>query len=111
MSRLLSNPVYLGKVRLKGEVYDGAHQPIVDEKTWDAVQHQLSKGKRSGGERPRRVASGALLAGLLRCGVCGAGMTTHSSRSRGRLFRYYTCQTYQKQGAAALSMNLEKCEF
>ena len=44
---------------------------------------------------------GAILTGLLRCGVCGAAMG-HVATSKGdRSYRYYACQTQQKGGAAA----------
>lgn len=42
-----------------------------------------------------------LLQGLVRCGACGAGMTTHyTSRGKTR-YSYYVCQRAQKEGAAA----------
>jgi hypothetical protein len=38
---LLSNPIYRGKIVHKGKVYDGEHEPIVDEALWNAVQARL----------------------------------------------------------------------
>jgi site-specific DNA recombinase len=38
LHRILSNPIYLGRLTHKGEVHDGLHDPIVDQKTWDEVQ-------------------------------------------------------------------------
>ncbi len=35
---LLHNPVYVGRVRWDGDVRAGDHKPIVDERTWEAVQ-------------------------------------------------------------------------
>ena len=40
---LLKNPIYRGKIVHKGKVYDGEHEPIVDETLWDAVQAQLAE--------------------------------------------------------------------
>jgi DNA invertase Pin-like site-specific DNA recombinase len=40
--KILSNPVYAGKIAHKGEVYAGLHQAIIDQSTWDAVQTQLT---------------------------------------------------------------------
>lgn len=38
---LLSNPVYIGQVRHKCEVYDGQHAPLLDQELWENVQAQL----------------------------------------------------------------------
>ena len=48
---LLTNPLFLGKVRSNGDLYDGVHDAIIDQKVWNAAQAQLaSNGK------PRRKA-------------------------------------------------------
>src|SRR6056297_652870 len=39
--RLLRNPLYAGKVRQGGEVFDGLHAAVVDEETWAETQAQL----------------------------------------------------------------------
>src|SRR6267378_3265716 len=36
--RLLTSPLYAGKVEYGGEVFDGVHKAIVEEDTWNAVQ-------------------------------------------------------------------------
>ena len=36
--KILSNPIYLGRLTHKGQVHDGLHDPIVDQETWDRVQ-------------------------------------------------------------------------
>src|SRR6202140_663307 len=33
--KILSNPIYLGRLTHKGQVHDGLHDPIVDQETWD----------------------------------------------------------------------------
>ncbi len=45
---------------------------------------------------PRRVSSPTLLTGLLKCGVCGHGMTLVTGRS-GK-YRYYKCTSRHNQG-------------
>ena len=61
---LLKNPVYRGKIVHKGNVYDGEHEPIIDQELWDQVQRRLEEAaparKRSKNE-PQR----ALLQGLM----------------------------------------------
>ena len=48
---ILSNPIYVGRLRHKGQIHDGLHPAIVDVEIWDRVQHRLAS-KRSRGGRP-----------------------------------------------------------
>src|ERR1700732_3481900 len=41
--KILSNPIYLGRLTHKGQVHDGLHDPIVDQETWDRVQRLLEE--------------------------------------------------------------------
>jgi hypothetical protein len=38
---ILSNPIYVGRLRHKGQIHDGPHPAIVDIETWDRVQQKL----------------------------------------------------------------------
>ena len=38
---ILSNPVFVGRLRHKGRIHDGLHPAIEDIETWDWVQRQL----------------------------------------------------------------------
>ncbi len=98
--RLLTNPLYVGRMTLGDEVHDGQHEAIVDAKTWDAVQALLTP---HGQERPRaeRNKWGVLLRGLLRCATCGSAMTHHVAHGRRRRYSSYVCAKYAKEGAAA----------
>jgi hypothetical protein len=69
--------------------------PLVDQKTWDAVQRKLEqRTKRS--KSPRAAA--LYLAGLVYCGNCGGRMVAGAGRKNSRNGdRYeYMCGTYQK---------------
>lgn len=61
---LLKNPIYRGKIVHKGNVYDGEHEPIVDQELWDEVQNRLSR-KAPPRRRPTNDQQRALLGGLL----------------------------------------------
>ena len=39
--KLLSNPIYVGRIAHKGQVYEGHHPPIVTLDLWDGVQQSL----------------------------------------------------------------------
>jgi len=77
---ILRNPIYIGKVRHKGELYDGRQKAILDDDTWQRVQAQL---KGHGGKRidtPRRSAK-RLLDGLLFDSTGRAMRLTYASKS------------------------------
>ena len=97
LHHLLKNPLYIGKHRLKGEVYPAEHAAIIDEVTWRRVQALLRQnGNQRGG--PNRNRYGYLLRGLVRCAACNAAMTTSTSRKGQRVHRYYVCSRAQKRG-------------
>ncbi len=96
---LLTNVLYVGKVRCGDELVDGRHEAIIDATTFDAVARALREHRRPYRQQVGKWA--ALLVGILRCARCGAAMT-HAVNIRGdTAHRYYCCTTIQKQGAAA----------
>lgn len=40
---LLKNPIYIGKVKHKDNIYDGEHKAIIEQDIWDRVQEKLKK--------------------------------------------------------------------
>lgn len=72
---ILRNCTYIGKVKFKGSVYDGHHEPIISEETFNAVQNLLnSSNRRNPNVTPIKnpFRSSNLLTGLLVCGNCNA---------------------------------------
>ncbi|MBL1216597.1 MAG: recombinase family protein [Planctomycetes bacterium] len=103
LRNLLTNVVYLGKVRHKANVYEGEHEGIVVESVWKRVQQILARNGRTGGASVRNK-YGALLKGLLLCVPCGCSMGhTYTSKRKGpsgaaKRYRYYVCLNAQKRG-------------
>ena len=97
LHHLLRNPIYVGRHRLKGAVYDAEHDAIIDDVTWRRVQALLD-GNGTGRGGPNRNKYGYLLRGLVRCAACDAAMTTSTSRKGQRVHRYYACSSAQKRG-------------
>jgi site-specific DNA recombinase len=95
---LLRNPVYVGRTRHNGATYEGQHDPIVNESTWDETQRLLSSNghKRSSASRSRD--SQAWLRGLLWCRHCDAKMIHSTTRKGSRVYRYYTCGHAMREG-------------
>lgn len=95
---LLTNVVYVGKIRYRDELYEGQHEAIVDAETFDQVQKLLRLNNRTGGKRVRNR-FGALLKGLLRCTPCGCAMAhSHTTKDGTKRYRYYVCVNAQKRG-------------
>ncbi len=90
IKRLLKNPVYLGKVKHKNELYDGQHPAIIDQETFDKVAEIRSSkdvAKRSCLYKKNEV---GILRGILTCGCCHTRMTPTVSMGHGRRRYYYT---------------------
>ena len=102
--RILSNPVYMGKVRLKGELFNGIHEAIISETDWymaaALLQHNKAIDKRS-----YRFSSGTsgrgdnLLTGLLFCGDCGARMY---ARKVSKTKKKYICHSVARTSPAMI---------
>ena len=101
---LLTNPILTGKIKHKGDLYDGEHEAIIDQELFDEVQRQLKLNGRTGGAEVRNK-YGAILRGLLRCKTCGAAMThTFSGKHRKNFYRYYRCTRAIKNGRRVCSV-------
>jgi site-specific DNA recombinase len=96
---LLTNMVYVGKVEYGGQVYQGEHDRIVDDATWNRVQSALSRNGRRGGRNIGNKYS-ALLKGLVRCGSCDVGMVHTYVNKKDKLYRYYVCVKAHQRGWA-----------
>lgn len=91
---ILCNPLYIGKIQYKGEVYEGLHDPIISDSQFQTAQELIKK--RTSSSEPFRKEY--LMSGVMYCGHCGARMF---GRTGGRLkdgtpMKYYVC--YSRQG-------------
>ena len=90
--RVLTDPVYLGKIRYKDEVFNGKHEPIVDSELFESVQQILADNRQTNGNYRDQRQHVFLLQGLIRCGRCGSFMTPKTSTGRGgKKHFYYQC--------------------
>src|SRR6202051_367245 len=87
--KILSNPIYLGRLTHKGQAHEGLHDLIVDQETWDRVQRLLAEhAQRTAGNCQ---SSDALLAGKL-FDDRGNRMSPSHAAKGGRRWRYYVSQ-------------------
>lgn len=82
---ILKNCIYIGKVKMYGEVYDGQHEPLVDVDTYEAANRLLTSPERTNQfTAPQKTPfrAGALLSGLLYCARCGARYSLNHGKYR-----------------------------
>jgi site-specific DNA recombinase len=94
---LLTNVIYAGKIRHKDQIYDGQHEPIINQSVFDKVQTKLKEHGRGNGNRLVNRHN-ALLKGLLHCPACGYAMVHCPTKKKSKVYRYYVCQTAIKRG-------------
>jgi len=100
LQKMLTNPLYLGKIAYKGNLYEGQHDAIVDEDIFGQVRGMLRRNRATGGKFKRNK-YGALLKGLVRCKACGCAMSHHYAQRGAKRYRYYVCIRAQKKGWSA----------
>ena len=107
---ILTRTTYIGEHRFntrshkdrekkpESEVAIMACPPLIDRKTFEAVQARLKA--RDPRMTPARISSGpTLLTGICFCAKCGGAMTLRTGKgSAGGIYRYYTCSTKARQG-------------
>jgi hypothetical protein len=114
---LLANPIYLGRIVHKGDVYPGEHEPIVPETLWQAVQDKL-KANTSGTSRRLKGQQPSLLTGLLQDSEGRAMTPSHASKGMGtgkgqaktQRYRYYVTRPDQAKGLPAYRISAHDIE-
>jgi site-specific DNA recombinase len=101
IDQLLTNPMVLGKVRYKGQLFPGRHEPIIDEDVFLKVQALRAKNRVTRKNVTVQTAHDFVLEGLVVCARCGAMMTPHYAISRGRRYFYYRCARQIHEGKHA----------
>jgi site-specific DNA recombinase len=97
LRRLLTNPIYAGKVEHRGTIYPGEQPSIIEPSVWQEVNTELRRGRRVG-TAAIRVPQNALLAGLLICKSCQRPMIPTYTAKPGRRYRYYVCKSARQNG-------------
>lgn len=96
IKRIIQRPTYAGKMFYSGKVYDSTTEAIIDDKTWEESQRELSR--RDDGLPPRGE---YLLTGLCRCALCGSSVVhetkQYKNKKTGKIyFKDYICCKAQK---------------
>lgn len=108
ISTILRNQLYIGKIKYKGVIYDGVHEPIIDNDTFNMAQLRYAEISKNDEHHYRSPFKGKhLLSGLLFCGDCKARYFVWTSRASkkdesgkqkkmGEKYAYYKCYSRDK---------------
>ena len=104
---LFRNPYFIGQVPYAGKTYEGRHEPLIDEATFQEVQDLLTS-KRVSGERPWRHFH--YLRGSLYCGECGRRLIYSRAKGNGGEYEYFLCGGRQHGTCSQTSHRVEAVE-
>jgi hypothetical protein len=85
--RLLSNPIYTGRIAHKGQLYPGQHPALIDTETLTAARDRLATNA-TNHRRRADAAEPSLLVGVL-VDARGERLTPTHAVKKGRRYRYY----------------------
>jgi site-specific DNA recombinase len=89
--RVLQNPVNIGLIKNRDKWYKGIHDPILDQRTFDAIQELMEKRREQyGTAKPHQ----SLLGGLIYCKHCGGRYARQSYNGK---FYAYMCYSRSKK--------------
>ncbi len=103
--RLITRPLYAGRVRMNGKEFPGQHAALVSDDLWDranaAIRPALLPAARRFRNRDKHF---HILKGVAHCGICGRAMIPNASGKLdpdGKPYRYYTCGYAHKERSDA----------
>jgi len=92
LTRILSNPVYMGNFRFAGQVVEGCAEAIITEEVFERASVLRAANRRAPAARRSRDVN-YLLMGKLFCGDCGKNYAGDSGTARsGERYYYYSCR-------------------
>jgi len=84
---LLSNSIYVGRIRHRDKIYEGLHTAIIDQDIWDKVQAMLADNRNSHASRSK-ARDPSPLAGILHDPSGNKMHLVHTTKA-GQRYRYY----------------------
>ncbi|WP_244226862.1 recombinase family protein [Wolbachia endosymbiont of Rhagoletis indifferens] len=87
--RIITNPIYMGKIRHYEKEYEGKHEAIIKEEKWQKAQELIKN-------QPYRKVKyeEALLRGIIKCKSCSVNMTLTYAKKENKRYRYYVCNNH-----------------
>jgi hypothetical protein len=84
LSRMLNNPFYMGIIRIKGQTFNGLHEPLISPALFKQVEAML---KNNGNQKI--VKHDFLFKRLIKCKSCGYSLIAETQKGN----TYYRCHT------------------
>ncbi|WP_353269616.1 recombinase family protein [Wolbachia endosymbiont (group A) of Myopa testacea] len=100
--RIVTNPIYMGKIRHYEKQYEGKHEAIIEEEKWQEAQELIKN-------QPYRKAKyeEALLKGIIKCKSCDVNMTLTYAKKENKRYRYYVCNNHLRgKGCESINRNV-----
>ncbi len=84
---ILHNPFYTGKIKHKGQLLPGVHDPLVGEELFEIVQATMKKNSGRSETLVKNPERFYLLKGIIRCAYCGMPMWAQTYKNGNRYYR------------------------
>jgi site-specific DNA recombinase len=88
---MLSNPVYVGKIRWREVLHEGNHDPLVSQALFQKANEVLQSRNEDSKGRQWHNEDERLLTGIIRCGRCKSPMFGGGGKKNGVYIPYYVC--------------------
>lgn len=92
--KMLSNPVYVGRIRNGEDTLPGQHQAIVTDELYEAANESIRSRRSRTPGRNIRSRRRPLLSGKVVCGMCNRPMVQSTSNYRNFIYGYYRCRSH-----------------
>lgn len=92
LAKLLSTPFYCGLIRVKGQLYPGVHQPLIDQSLYARVRERA--GERVYPRTRKQAGKDYAFRRLLACQNCGNSL--YAEHPKGHI--YYRCHSQDCKG-------------
>jgi site-specific DNA recombinase len=99
VARILDNPAYTGDIAYRDILVTDAHEPLIDRDTFTTAR-QIADTRADAHTRRASSPSEYHLTGLITCPDCGRKYIGTAVRGRNARYRYYTCYSRNRYGAA-----------
>ena len=87
--RMLGDDFYIGIVTHNGKKLRGLHEPLIDEATFEQVQHVLAAHQASGDRSHKHKHH--LIGAIFVCDECNRRLGYGRHRGRGGIYEYFSC--------------------
>lgn len=113
VKQVLSNPVYIGYNRYKGDLFKGNHEPIIDKKTFEHAQNLMEERRIEALNtlNPRPFQGRYMLSGQIKCGYCGTPLELiQYKKASGETIYRYSCRNRQKKARTTTYNDGKLCD-